>query len=637
MFLFNLSAAEFLTLLSGISSLVVVLYLLDRSRKRHIVPSLRFWQQTEMPSQRKHRRKIQQPWSLLLQLLGIALLLLAIAQLRLGSPDRSSRDHVLLFDASSWMAARNANGRLLLDEGRASAMRYIRALPSLDRVMLVRLDGLATPLTGFASSRGELETALRQVQPSPSALNLTAGLELAARVQQLEAKRRGEIVYIGAAQTTREALQEMPRLPENLRVIALPAVLDNSGLRKVGVRRSPADPELWQVLVTARNYGSRAKSLPLVALFGGAPVYSKRLDLPANAEASASFEFRTKAAGWIETRLDTGDALPSDDRATLELPIETRQKVVVYSGEPDLLRPVLAAFPRLDLTFRRPAEFRPEPGAILIFDRSLPPSPVTNPAVYIEPPAKGAPAAVRAEKEDAVLRWRADQPLAAGLRTRDARLERTQILAAGPGDLTVADVDGGPVIVAQPASKRVVFGFHPMRSALRNEIAGPLLFANVLKWMAPELFLRVEVQAGSVGTVSVPMEREADAAGLRLTGEDSKALPYTLRDGLLRFYAPTPGTVRLTVGERELVSSLNLPEVADAKWQPPAAVRTGFARAGGIEAAARDLWYWLALAGALVLAIEYLLFGRRSDSPPVQRGSVSAIPARGEQPQRRAS
>ena len=73
MFFFNLSAVEFLALLGTLSSFVVVLYLLDRSRKKHLVPTLRFWQDSEMPAQKKHRRKIQQPWSLILQLIGIVL------------------------------------------------------------------------------------------------------------------------------------------------------------------------------------------------------------------------------------------------------------------------------------------------------------------------------------------------------------------------------------------------------------------------------------------------------------------------------------------------------------------------------------------------------------------------------------
>lgn len=128
MFLFNLSIAEFLALFTAVSSFVVMLYLLDRSRRRHVVATLRFWSQSDLPSRRKHRRRIQQPWSLILQLLAILMLLLAIGQLRIGSPDRSSRDHVLLLDASAWMGATEAGGRPLIAEARAAALRYIRAL-----------------------------------------------------------------------------------------------------------------------------------------------------------------------------------------------------------------------------------------------------------------------------------------------------------------------------------------------------------------------------------------------------------------------------------------------------------------------------------------------------------------------------
>src|SRR3982751_2519915 len=105
MFLFNLSVVEFMALFSAASALVVTLYLLNRARRRQTVATLRFWKTAERPVAIQRRKRIQQPWSLILQLVSIALLLLAIAQLRLWSPDRSSRDHVLLLDTSAWMAA----------------------------------------------------------------------------------------------------------------------------------------------------------------------------------------------------------------------------------------------------------------------------------------------------------------------------------------------------------------------------------------------------------------------------------------------------------------------------------------------------------------------------------------------------
>ena len=49
MFFLNLSLPEFLAILGSVSGLVVALYLLDRTRKRHIVATLRFFAATENP------------------------------------------------------------------------------------------------------------------------------------------------------------------------------------------------------------------------------------------------------------------------------------------------------------------------------------------------------------------------------------------------------------------------------------------------------------------------------------------------------------------------------------------------------------------------------------------------------------
>src|SRR5579871_401568 len=100
----NLSLGELLGLVGAISAGVVTLYLLDRSKRRQVVATLRFWTAADVRTELKHRRRIQQPWSLALQLLSIALLLLAIAGPRLGGPSGRARDHVLILDTSASMA-----------------------------------------------------------------------------------------------------------------------------------------------------------------------------------------------------------------------------------------------------------------------------------------------------------------------------------------------------------------------------------------------------------------------------------------------------------------------------------------------------------------------------------------------------
>jgi hypothetical protein len=107
MHLLNLSLGQFLALFGSVSAVMLALYLLDRSRRRQVVSTSAFLGVGRAAHVVARRRRIQQPWSLLLQLASIALLLLAIAQLRLGAPASAPRDHVLILDTSAWMAPKH--------------------------------------------------------------------------------------------------------------------------------------------------------------------------------------------------------------------------------------------------------------------------------------------------------------------------------------------------------------------------------------------------------------------------------------------------------------------------------------------------------------------------------------------------
>jgi hypothetical protein len=145
---------------------------------------------------------------------------------------------------------------------------------------------------------------------------------------------------------------------------------------------------------------------------------------------------------------------------------------------------------------------------------------------------------------------------------------------------------------------------------MKYELATPLLMANILRWMAPETFRRWEVQAGTVGTVSVALDPGADPASVRVLTEDQHTLPFTVEGNTLRFFSGAPGTVQVLMGDREMVYSLTLPDVGEAIWRPPAGVRRGIPRAAAQAIAATDAWPWLALLGGLGLLTDWLLFGR---------------------------
>jgi hypothetical protein len=612
MSLLNLSVAEFAAIFSTVTAVLVTLYLLDRSRRRVTAATLRFWKASASSLQQTHKRRIQQPWSLILQLASIALLLLAIGELVLGSRDRG-RDHVLILDTSAWMGARSGRGTLI-DEARASALAYVRSLPAADRVLLIRADGLATPAGVLDSNHSAVEQSIRASRPGPSALNLQQAFDFARQFQRLHATHPGEIVFAGAGRLA--AAEPVTDLPPNLRVLPVTVAVDNLGLRKIGLKRSDDDPSVWQVFVAVRNYGATPRTAPLELRFGGAIVGARALMLAPNSDQETTFRLRTQAAGLLEARIRANDALPEDDRAALELPSQRPARVIVFSSEPSLLRPVLTANPHVQAEFRAPSAWKSDVQAdVLVFDRFAPATVPATPSVYLDPPARESPLRVRSTVGKATLKtWNTEHELGAGLRTKDIEIESASVFMPEPQDITVASIEAGPVIVARPGSngapKLVAFGFHPVRSKMRYELATPLVFANVLRWMRPDVFRRWELNAGVPGAVAGDLGNGVDASTVSVTEESGLPVPYTIDGRKLRFFAGLPGNVRVVDGDREIVYSLTLPDVGETAWAMPKGVRRGVPARNAADQRVIDLWPWLAALGGLGLLAEWMLYGR---------------------------
>jgi len=615
MYFLNLSLLQMLTVFGAVSAVSVALYLLDRSRRKQIVSTLRFWVAAEQPTVAARRRHINQPWSLILQLVSMALLIVALAQVRFGAPAAAGRDHVIVLDTSAWMAARSGN-RTLMDAARQMARDYLNAVPARDRVMLVRADALATPATPFEPDHRKVEAAILASRPGSTALNLDQALAFARHAQGQDGRNAGEIAFVGTGRMAeREAGAAPP--PRNLRVLLVPDTIENAGLRKVGLRRSATDPDMWQIYVSAHNYGTRRREVNLRLDYGPpdaaarVPVAAQALSLPPGGDAETTFEYRTAAAGIMDVKMTPHDAFTADDQTELELPAEPRLAVTVYSDQPDLLRPVLSATPRLTAVYRKPSEYRPGDGGLVILDRFVPPQRPTADSIWIAPPAEGSPIPVRKTVESVPFgHWDTGHPAAAGLRAKDFKLDRASVFDVAEGD-AIGEVDAGPVIAAHAGKPQiVVLGFHPALSPLRYELAWPLLFANLLRWVSPEIFLRSEVGSASVGTVKLDVEEGVAAKDVKVTTEDGTPVPFTLRDKTLGFFAGSPGSVRVLAGDHEYMYALTLPQLWDSRWDPPPNARRGMPRFNVVLEHVSDIWPWLAVLGGTGLLVEWLLYGR---------------------------
>jgi hypothetical protein len=606
----NLGLGELLGLIGAVSAGVVALYLLDRSKSKQLVATLRFWTPAGSRTDLKHRRRIQQPWSLLLQLISLILLLLAIAGPQFGVFDGPGADHVVLLDTSAWSGAVSAQGTVL-DQEKTRALAYVNALPRRDRVMLVRADALATPATAFEIDRSVFETALRETQSSASALNLGLVLDFAERAQNLQTDRPGEVVYIGPSRVN-TGETNIAHYPSKLRVIEVKAPTENIGLRKVALRRSPTAPDSWEIFVAVHNYGTRQHAVDLALQYAQSPAGSRRLVLKPGAEEQSAFLYKEKAAGWLEARINVNDAIPGDDRTVVEVPAQGLLKVIVYTND-TLLQPLFAANPVLETEFKPTSAYDAAAKAdLVVLDRFAPPAPPKVNTLWIVPPAMDSLIPVKTTQTKVALdRWNQDTPIGAGLYTQDVTLATTEVFSPTPTDTVVASTAAGPVIVARDgAVKNVAIGFHPAQGSMRYELATPLLMANILRWMIPSAYRRFELQAGSVGTTSVPVAANTNPNEVRVLDESNHQLPFSIEGDTLRFFSGAPGTVRVQTGDRELVYSMTLPAVADGTWTNPPNILTGIPPKTFSDSVSTQIWPWLAIFGALGLLADWILFGR---------------------------
>jgi len=247
----------------------------------------------------------------------------------------------------------------------------------------------------------------------------------------------------------------------------------------------------------------------------------------------------------------------------------------------------------------------------VILDRFIPPNGRRRIPLWIDPPVMGSPIPVRTTVEQAAFTgWDADHPGAAGLHTKDFKLDRAKVFEAAPGDGRIGEVaagagDRGAAGQAQDGGAGLPPGAH--RDALRTGDAAVVRQPAALDCARD--FRRYEISGGSVGAVKLVMDQDTAAADVKVTADDGSALPFTMRERTLNFFSGAPGGVKVVAGTR-------VPLLADAARS--CGSRSGRSRRRASRGAALradsgivDRSVALAgLAGGFGLLAEWVLYGR---------------------------
>jgi hypothetical protein len=615
--LLNLALGQLLGVFLPLAGLLVALYFYDRSRRRVLVSTLRFWPRRPAPALRQRHKRIQHPLSLLLQLVALLLLLLAIADPRPDVAGSSARQRVLLLDTSAATALSGGGGSRLIEEAKALALAYLDSVPSGDRVLLIEADGAPSVAVPFTLDRQRLREAILSAEPGWTALDLRAAFELAAGTLRLaldaDGERLpdrpgiGEVVYTGPGRFSGQSVH--PSALPQIRYLETSAPSDSLGLLAFRAIADTAEPGRWDVELVARNYGGDDSTFRVDFFFDDKLLGHRELKVPAGDDTELRFTLRTQRPGRLVARSAT-DEFEGNNEAAIEIPSVRRTRLQVVGGSEKAFEPLLASGALVEASFVDSRDDLAE-GAIHVWARGGKAG-NSRRAIYLAPPGTASPIGIAGSIRDRPIdKWSASHPLALGIRDRDLMPSRARVFEILDGDEIVAGTSEGPVVLARTSGGRklVAFGFDLAGESVRGRLAAPLLFANAVSWLDAGAFRSESVEARAPGAVEIAAPNSSREQ-VAVRADDGRSVPWVLSEGSLRFYAGRRGTYRVTTADRDVTLFLNQPQIATASWDPSEEVARGLPASAARGPEPWLPWPWLASLAAAILLYDWIRFGR---------------------------
>lgn len=660
--------SQLLTVFGIAGGLIVVFYILKLKRRPVAVPFSKIWERILRDKQATSLfSQLKRLLSLLLQLLVLALLLLAMGDPRTAVNLKDGRNVVVLVDTSASMQATDADPtRLAAGVDRLKSI--VRGLGAADRMMIAQMDSTITPLSTMTNDIPELEKALGAITPSDTGADFARGLRFAT--DTLRGLPSPEIIVVsdGALADPVDGFGTVDLGDTKLSYIHVGERNRNAAVTGFSVRRYPLDKSRYEAMIEVTNTGGEDLDLEL-RLYGdeGPSTHLYRFKLPAGQKDSrfltnlsgASHRLRAEISLAPEAPVELApgevapptprvhDDLPADDVAYALMPERRRARVqVVTDGYNTYLEAALLLDEYLDVTTIDPSRY-PGEGVfdVTIFDNVAPAvAPGSGHILYLNPSGKELPFAIDKELLDDDPRLPlgfdeldSEHPIVRHTQLQTINVSRARALKGlKKDDIKVLGASHRGALLIQgrhAGSKFVALGFDIRESDLPLRISWPLLLLNIINDFVEEDTSYISsFQTGTVWRVPAPSTLETahlvkhgrpfdpDELGpdaVAPADEKERTIPVDM--GRAVFFGERAGfyTVKAPTADDPFKTEFaaNLIDPFESTIKPKPELRVGGVDAGEVEGftigVRSEIWTYLLLAVIAIAAIEWVTYHRR--------------------------
>jgi hypothetical protein len=342
---------DFITMLSwwqwGLLALVppaiIALYFLKLKRQPLEVPSTYLWHKSiEDLHVNSLWQRMRQNLLLFLQLLFVALLMLALLRPNWASTRALDDRLIFLIDNSASMRATDQDENRLAEAKRRVA-DMIEQMDSADSAMIISFASGARVEQSYSSNKQQLLAALDRIQPTAQSTALDGALTLAAGLANpgRSAADAGDEQVAEPMPATMHILSD-GRFRDvqgfslgNLTPVYVPIgdpAAENLGITAFSIRRNDDRPDQLQAFGRVENFSDEDKTIGVTLYLDGRDIDHSELVIPKRDGRGVAFDLTDRESGVLELRLDRPDTLATDNSAWAVINVPRPAKVLLVTN-----------------------------------------------------------------------------------------------------------------------------------------------------------------------------------------------------------------------------------------------------------------------------------------------------------------
>lgn len=314
-------------ILLAIPPAVLSLYFLKLKRKQLAVPSTMLWRKAvEDVHVNSIWQRLRKNLLLLLQLLFLALLILACLRPGWSGQNRVGERRIYIVDNSASMQATDVDPTRL-DAAKKRVRELIEETSSDDVGMVIAFSDRADVRQGFTKERNKLLSSLDSIQPTMHNTDLTEALRAAAGLANPGRSSFEELTDIQVADAVPATVyllsdggfSDLGDLDiGKLQIEYIPigeTTTANVGIVSFAVQRSEDKENQLEAFARIMNHGSSQVSFTASMELDGKLLDASTVTIEPNAEAGLLFELSELEQGQLKLILDYADSLAADNVA----------------------------------------------------------------------------------------------------------------------------------------------------------------------------------------------------------------------------------------------------------------------------------------------------------------------------------